>query len=46
MPIKILIDSGSDISKKEAESLGIEMIPMTISFDNEEYLDGVNLQPN
>ena len=35
MAIKILVDSASDISKKEADSLGINMIPLTISFGNE-----------
>lgn len=46
MAVKILVDSASDISQKEAEQLGITMIPMTISFGDEEYLDGVNLLPN
>ena len=45
MAVKILIDSASDISEKEAKELGIEMIPMEINFAGEEYLDGVNLLP-
>ena len=45
MAVKIIIDSASDISKVEAESMGITMIPMTINFGTEEYLDGVNLTP-
>ncbi len=45
MPIKIVIDSSSDISKEEALKLGIEVIPMIVSFDKEEYYDGVDLTP-
>ncbi len=41
--IKILVDSASDIDKKEAEKYGITMIPMIVSFGEQEYLDGVNL---
>lgn len=41
--VKILIDSAADISKSEAESLGIEMVPMVISFGDEDYYDGVDL---
>ncbi len=41
--IKILIDSASDIDSEEAKKIGINMIPMPIRFDDEEYLDGVNL---
>ncbi len=43
MAIKILIDSASDITIKEAESLGINMIPLTVYFGEEAYLDGVDL---
>ena len=41
--VKIIIDSAADISKSEAQSLGIEMIPMIISFGDEDYYDGENL---
>ena len=43
--IKLIIDSASDISKEEAESLGIIMLPMQVRFGDEEFLDGVNLSP-
>ena len=46
MAIKILIDSASDINKEEATKLGIEMIPMIISFGEEEFEDGVTLLPH
>lgn len=45
MAVKLIIDSASDISQEEANKLGITMIPMGIRFNNEEYLDGVNLSP-
>lgn len=45
MAIKILIDSASDINKEEATKLGIEMIPMVISFGEEEFEDGITLLP-
>lgn len=46
MAIKLVVDSASDITQKEAESLGITMIPMSITFqDGKEYFDGVTLLP-
>ena len=45
MAIKILVDSASDISLKEAKEMGIELISMQITFNNEDYLDGVDLLP-
>ena len=46
MATKIIIDSSSDISLKEAEELGIIMMPMQIAFGEDVYFDGVNLTPN
>ena len=43
MAIKLLVDSSSDIDRKEARSLGIHMISMSIQFGETEYLDGVDL---
>ncbi len=43
--IKIFIDSASDISRAEAETMGITMIPMEVTIGGEEYLDGVDLLP-
>ena len=45
MAIKLLVDSSTDISKTEAQSLGIDMISMMIMFDGVDYLDGVDLLP-
>lgn len=41
--IKIVIDSASDVEQREAESLGITLVPMQVRFGSEEFLDGVNL---
>lgn len=41
--IKILIDSGCDIEKPQADALGITLMPFTVRFGGEEYLDGVTL---
>lgn len=46
MAVKIIIDSASDIGAKEANELGVTMLPMSICFGSEEYLDGVNLTPD
>ena len=46
MSVRIIVDSASDISEKEANDLGIIMIPMSINFGDEEYLDGVDLLPS
>ena len=43
MPIKILIDSASDISQEEAINYGIVVIPLLVNFGEEQYQDGVNM---
>ncbi|MBR2789433.1 MAG: DegV family protein [Eggerthellaceae bacterium] len=45
MGIKIITDSASDISQADAKQLGISVLPLTIRFGTEEFLDGVNLTP-
>ena len=45
MAVKLMIDSASDITKKEAEELGITLISMIVGFGEEEYFDGVDLWP-
>ncbi len=44
--VKLIIDSGSDISQKEAEELGIIVVPIEVQFEDGEYLDGVTLLPD
>lgn len=41
--VKLLVDSASDIDKKEADSLGIALIPMLIRFGEDEYRDGIDI---
>lgn len=41
--IKIIADSASDLVPKEAENLGITILPMEIIFGEEQFYDGVNL---
>ena len=45
MGVKIVTDSGSDISQDRANKLGIRVIPLTMRFGNEEFLDGVTMSP-
>ncbi len=41
--IKILVDSASDITQKEAEEMGIYMVPIEVRFGEDVFFDGVNL---
>ncbi len=43
MAVKLLVDSSSDINMEEAKSMGIDMIPMSITFGEEMYFDGVDI---
>lgn len=45
MAIQLMVDSAADINQREAESLRIIMLPMVITFGEEEFYDGVNLLP-
>lgn len=42
--IRILVDSAADFSKKEIEEKGIHLVPLQVNFQEEQYLDGVNLE--
>lgn len=44
--IRLIVDSSADYTKKELEDREIELIPLTISLGEENYLDGVNLTRN
>ena len=41
--VAIVTDSGADIPLDELERLGIQMVPVRLSFGDREYLDGVSL---
>lgn len=43
MTVQIVTDSGADIPKPVAEDLGITVVPLTVSFGNESFLDGIEL---
>ena len=43
MAVKLIIDSACDIDKKEAEKLGLILVPMEIRIGDEDFLDGVNI---
>ena len=45
MAVKVLIDSASDIGAQEAKKLGVVLLPMIVSFGDEEYFDGVDITP-
>lgn len=43
MKIKIITDSTADIPKAIAKDLDIEVVPLTINFSEDSYVDGVDL---
>lgn len=43
MKTAIVTDSNSDITQKEAEELGIKVIPMPFLIDGEQYFEDINL---
>lgn len=45
MPVKIITDSASDLSPELAAEHGIRVVPLSIRFGDEEFIDGVELTP-
>ncbi len=43
MAVRIVVDSTSDIPRDRARQLGIEVVPETVLFGDEAFLDGVDL---
>lgn len=43
MAIKFAIDSASDLTLQEAEALGVRLLPISVTFGEESYRDGVDL---
>ena len=41
--IKILVDSSSELTKKEAEEKGFLFVPISVNIGGREYRDGVDL---
>ncbi|HLR61695.1 MAG TPA: DegV family protein [Lentibacillus sp.] len=45
MTIKILADSACDLSETHYKSYDIEMVPLTVHLDDQEYKDGIDITP-
>lgn len=43
MSLKIIVDSGSDLSLKEAEKLGVILVSLSVKFGENHYIDGVDI---
>ncbi|HZS79735.1 MAG TPA: DegV family protein [Ktedonobacteraceae bacterium] len=43
MGVRIVTDSTADIPQAEADALGITVVPLTVFFGDEAYLDGIEL---
>jgi DegV family protein with EDD domain len=43
MPVRVVTDSSCDLEAAEAEELGIEVVPLSIRFGDDEYTDRVQL---
>lgn len=44
--IRIVTDSTSDILPEEAAALGIDVVPLTVRFGEEQFRDGIDLRPD
>jgi len=45
MAIRIITDSTSEITQAQAKELNITVVPMTVSFGNEVFTDGIDITP-
>lgn len=45
MPLRIVTDSTADLSAEEAQALGITVVPLSIFFGEEAFLDRVEISP-
>lgn len=45
MPARIVTDSSADLPKEVADELGIVVVPLTVRFGDEEFVDGRDLTP-
>lgn len=45
MPVKIVTDSAADLTPEQVAAHGITVVPLTIRFGDDEYVDGVDLTP-
>ncbi len=45
MSIKIVVDSSIDLPDEYVEKIGLEIVPLTVSFGEDHYLDRVDITP-
>lgn len=45
MKVQILADSACDLTNEQYEAFNIEMVPLTVHLDGEDYLDGIDVHP-
>ena len=45
MPVKIVTDSAADLTAEQVAAHDIRVVPLTIRFGDEEFVDGVDLTP-
>ena len=45
MAIKIVVDSSIDLNDEILKTLDVEVVPLTVSFGDDSYLDRVELTP-
>jgi len=45
MSIKIVVDSSVDLPNEYIEKIGLEIVPLTVSFGEDHYLDRVDITP-
>jgi DegV family protein with EDD domain len=43
MAVRVVVDSTADIPRERAQPLGIEIVPQTVLFGDEAFLDGIDL---
>ena len=43
MAVILITDSGCDLTLQQAKVLGVELVPMTVHFDGEEFRSGIDL---
>ncbi|MGH7685644.1 MAG: DegV family protein [Candidatus Dormibacteria bacterium] len=43
MTVHLVTDSTSDLTREQAAALGVSVVPLTVRFGDEEFLDGVDL---
>lgn len=46
MTVRIVTDSTCDLSRAELDELGVTVVPLSVYFGDEEYLDAIELDPD